>query len=124
MSYDSGQANKRKLTKAEDTDSSRPRTTLLRQREQRTGLRRREELPSFTNLILTESETIDVISLYMLYVRGNNCDTDDAEYYVNNLMVAVLRELDGDTLLYYRSKPHHDGGIMTGCRRRDCLRKI
>ena len=52
---------------------------------------------------------IDVISLYMLYVRGNNCDTDDAEYYVNHLMVAVLRELDGDTLLYYRSKPHHDG---------------
>ena len=34
----------------------------------------------------------------MLYVRGNNCDTDDAEYYVNHLMVAVLRELDGDTL--------------------------
>ena len=60
----------------------------------------------------------------MLYVRGNNCDTDDAEYYVNHLMVAVLRELDGDTLLYYRSKPHHDGSVMTGCRRRDCLRKI
>ena len=52
----------------------------------------------------------------MLYVRGNNCDTDDAEYYVNLLMVAVLRELDGDTLLYYRSKPHHDGSVMTGCR--------
>ena len=34
----------------------------------------------------------------MLYVRGNKCDTDDAEYYVNHLMVAVLRELDGDTL--------------------------
>ena len=34
----------------------------------------------------------------MLYVHGNNCDTDDAEYYVNHLMVAVLRELDGDTL--------------------------
>ncbi len=34
----------------------------------------------------------------MLYVRGNNCDTDNAEYYVNHLMVAVLRELDGDTL--------------------------
>ena len=49
----------------------------------------------------------------MLYVRGNNCDTDDAEYYVNHLMVAVLRELDGDTLLYYRSKPHHDGSVMT-----------
>ena len=30
MSYDSGKANKRKLTKAEDTDSSRPRTPLLR----------------------------------------------------------------------------------------------
>ena len=69
-------------------------------------------------------QTIDVISLYMLYVRGNNCDTDDVEYYVNHLMVAVLRELDGDTLLYYRSKPHHDGSVMTGCRRRDCLRKI
>ena len=51
----------------------------------------------------------------MLYVRGNNCDTGDAEYYVNHLMVAVLRELDGDTLLYYRSKPHHDGSVMTGC---------
>ena len=60
----------------------------------------------------------------MLYVRGNNCDTDDAEYYVNHLMVAVLHELDGDALLYYRSKPHHDGSVMTGCRRRDCLRKI
>ena len=60
----------------------------------------------------------------MLYVRGNNCDTDDAEYYVSRLMVAVLHELDGDTLLYYRSKPHHDGSVMTGCRRRDCLRKI
>ena len=36
----------------------------------------------------------------MLYVRGNNCDTDDAEYYVNHLMVAVLRELDGDTPLF------------------------
>ena len=47
----------------------------------------------------------------MLYVRGNNCDTDDAEYYVNYLMVAVLRELDGDTLLYYRSKPHHNGSV-------------
>ena len=34
----------------------------------------------------------------MLYVRGNNYNTDDAEYYVNHLMVAVLRELDGDTL--------------------------
>ena len=50
----------------------------------------------------------------MLYVRGNNCDTDDAEYCVNHLMVAVLRELDGDTLLYYRSKPHNDGSVMTG----------
>ena len=50
----------------------------------------------------------------MLYVRGNNCDTDDAEYYVNHLMVAVLRELDGDTLLYYRSKPHHDGSVAGG----------
>ena len=48
----------------------------------------------------------------MLYVCGNNCDTDDAEYYVNHLMVAVLRELHGDTLLYYRSKPHHDGSVM------------
>ena len=60
----------------------------------------------------------------MLYVRRNNCDTDDAEYYVNHLMVAVLRELDGDTLLYYHSKPLHDGSVITGCRRRDCLRKI
>ena len=48
----------------------------------------------------------------MLYVHGNNCDTDDTEYYV-----AILRGLDGDTntLLYYRSKPHHDGCIMMGC---------
>ena len=30
----------------------------------------------------------------MLYGHGNNCDTDNAEYYVNHLMVAVLRELD------------------------------
>ena len=37
----------------------------------------------------------------MLYIRGNNCDTDDAEYYVNHLMVAVLRELDGDTTELY-----------------------
>ena len=62
-----------------------------------------------------------LVSIYMLYVGGNNCDTDDAEYYVK---VAFLRELDGDTLLYYRSKPHHDGSVMTGCRRRDYLRKI
>ena len=34
----------------------------------------------------------------MLYVRGNNGDTDDAEYYVNNLVFAVLPELDGDIL--------------------------
>ena len=54
----------------------------------------------------------------MLYVRGNNGDTDDAEYYVNHLVFAVLPELDGDILytsLYYRSKPHHDGCVMTGC---------
>ena len=50
-----------------------------------------------------------LVSIHMLYVRGNNCDTYDAEYYVNHLMVAILRELDGDTILYYRSKPHHDG---------------
>ena len=55
----------------------------------------------------------------MLYVCGNNCDTDDAEYYVNHLMVAVLRELDGDTLLYYRSKAaprwqRHDGMSPAG----------
>ena len=54
----------------------------------------------------------------MLYVRGNNGDTDDAEYYVNHLVFAVLPELDGGILytsLYYRSKPHHDGCVMTGC---------
>ena len=34
----------------------------------------------------------------MLDVDGNNCDIDDAEYYVNHVMVDVLRELDGDTL--------------------------
>ena len=34
----------------------------------------------------------------MLYVRGNNGDTDDAEYYVNHLVFAVLPELDGDIL--------------------------
>ena len=32
----------------------------------------------------------------MLYVRGNNGDADDAEYYVNHLVFAVLPELDGD----------------------------
>ena len=30
-------------------------------------------------------------------------------------IMAVLPELDGDILLYYRSKPHHDGRVMTGC---------
>ena len=34
----------------------------------------------------------------MLYVRGNNGDTDDAEYYVNHLLFAGLPELDGDIL--------------------------
>ena len=32
----------------------------------------------------------------MLYVRGNNGDTDEAEYYVKHLVFAVLPELDGD----------------------------
>ena len=32
----------------------------------------------------------------MLYVRGNNGDTDDAEYYVKHLVFAVLPELDGE----------------------------
>ena len=34
----------------------------------------------------------------LLYVRGNNGDTDDAEYYINHLVFVVLRELDGDIL--------------------------
>ena len=55
----------------------------------------------------------------MLYVRGNNCDTDDAEYYVNHLMVAVLREFDGDTLtvLSFKAAPRwqrHDGMSPAG----------
>ena len=63
------------------------------------------ELPYY---ILVDSSEVSS----WLNVRGNNCDTDDTEYYV-----AVLRELDGDTynLLYYRSKPHHDGCVMVGC---------
>ena len=55
-------------------------------------------------------------SLYnMLYVRGNNGDTDDAEYYVNHLAFAVLPELDGDilyTVLSFKAAPRwlrHDG---------------
>ena len=60
---------------------------------------------------------IGVISLYILYVRGNNCDTDDAEYYINHLMVAVLRELDGDTLycIIVQSRTTMAGSVMTGC---------
>ena len=34
----------------------------------------------------------------VVIVRRNNGDTDDMEYYVNHLMFAVLRELDGDIL--------------------------
>ena len=44
----------------------------------------------------------------MLYVCGNNCDTDDAEYYVNHLVFAVLPELDGDilyTVLSFKAAP-------------------
>ena len=58
----------------------------------------------------------------MLYVRGNNGDTDDAEYYVKHLVFAVLPELDGDilyTVLSFKAAPRwlrHD--VM----RRDCLR--
>ena len=40
------------------------------------------------------------------------------EYYVNHLVFAVLPELDGDilyTVLSFKSKPHHDGCVMTGC---------
>ena len=51
----------------------------------------------------------------MLYVRGNNGDTDDAEYYVNHLVFAVRPELDGDilyTVLSFKAAPRwlrHDG---------------
>ena len=51
----------------------------------------------------------------MLYVRGNNGDTDDAEYYVNHLVFAVLPELDGDilyTVFSFKAAPRwlrHDG---------------
>ena len=51
----------------------------------------------------------------MLYVRGNNGDTDDAEYYVKHLVFAVLPELYGDilyTVLSFKAAPrwlHHDG---------------
>ena len=62
----------------------------------------------------------------MLYVRGNNGDTDDAEYYVNHLVLAVLRDLSRrrHTLLYYRLKPHHDGYVMTGCVDADGTRSL
>ena len=43
----------------------------------------------------------------MLYVRGNNGDTDD-EYYVNHLVFVVLLELDGDilyTVLSFKAAP-------------------
>ena len=54
----------------------------------------------------------------MLYVRGNNGDTDDAEYYVNHLVFAILPELDGDiqpvhyTVFSFKAAPRwlrHDG---------------
>ena len=58
----------------------------------------------------------------MLYVRGNNGDTDDAEYYVNHLVFAVLPELDNDilyTVLSFKPAPRwlrHDGmRSLTGC---------
>ena len=58
----------------------------------------------------------------MLYVRGNNGDTDDVEYYVNHLVFAVLPELDGDilyTVLSFKAAP----GIRRWRDRwRDCLR--
>ena len=47
----------------------------------------------------------------MLYVRGNYGDTDDAEYYVNHLVFAVLPELDG-TVFSFKAAPRwlrHDG---------------
>ena len=56
----------------------------------------------------------------MLYVRGNNCDTDDAEYYVNHLVFAVLPELDGDilyTVLSFKAAPRwlrHADAIADG----------
>ena len=43
---------------------------------------------------------------YILFVRGNSGDIDDAEYYVELVVFAVLRE--SDQLLYYRSAPNHD----------------
>ena len=60
----------------------------------------------------------------MLYVRGNNCDTDDAEYYVNHLMVAVLRELDGDTLYCIIVQSRTTMAASYDGMRRDCVRKI
>ena len=51
----------------------------------------------------------------MLYVRRNNGDTDDAEYYVNHLVFAVVSELDGDilyTVLSFKAASRwlrHDG---------------
>ena len=53
----------------------------------------------------------------MLYVRGNNGDTDDAEYHVNHLVFAVLPELDGDifyTVLSFKAAPRwlrHDATL-------------
>ena len=40
-----------------------------------------------TPMSFTNTDRRSMLLVYMLYVRGNNCDTDDAEYYVN-------RELD------------------------------
>ena len=51
----------------------------------------------------------------MLYVRGTNGDTDDAEYYVNHLVFAVLPELDGDILYTVLSLlTEHMGTVRNG----------
>ena len=49
------------------TESQR-RTPLLRWREQRTGLRRREELPSFTN-ITTDRRSVLLISICCMFTE-------------------------------------------------------
>ena len=67
----------------------------------------------------------------MLYVRGNNGDTDDVEYYVNHLVLAVLRELDGDILYCFIVQSRNTTAaswrgvsLMGRDRRRHCLRKF
>ena len=73
---------------ADDTDSNRPRTTPLLRWRKKVDLGR-EQLRVLGGILLTD-DLCYLVSIIMLYVRGNN-DTDDAEYYVNHLMFAAFR---------------------------------